>query len=350
MSVQPASSSTSPKEGSLCNLDEAASILRVTSYHRKDFDLAVIHLNPHKFGYIRSSLFKSFASSLDANLGRLESFPLEILTSVCLFLDISTAFHFSHVNRRAREIVATIREYRQLSEHAIDCVCALLRTGVASRVSITSLYSALSTKNCHLCGSFSGFLFLSTATRCCFSCIETAPSLRATSLAKLSKASGVPVRQLKKSIPTLHTLSGVYTMEEVTRTRRTFIVAESHCLDALKRNEIKESQLTFDLWSQSPILRFMASSSLPFLDPITEEIQTGVSCRGCQLVLEAAPSEARFDRRERVYSREEFLDHFHQCEEARNLWVLSQGGTVPIEEPFMAQQGGFFNERYTVPL
>lgn len=139
-------------------------------------------------------------------------------------------------------------------------------------------------------------------------------------------------------------------MEEVTRTRRTFIVAESHCLDALKRNEIKESQLTFDLWSQSPILRFMASSSLPFLDPITEEIQTGVSCRGCQLVLEAAPSEARFDRRERVYSREEFLDHFHQCEEARNLWVLSQGGTVPIEEPFMAQQGGFFNERYTVPL
>ncbi|KAJ0163319.1 hypothetical protein CTA2_3184 [Colletotrichum tanaceti] len=51
MSVQPASSSTPPKEGRICKLDEAASILRVASYHRKDFNLAVIHLDPHKFAH-----------------------------------------------------------------------------------------------------------------------------------------------------------------------------------------------------------------------------------------------------------------------------------------------------------
>lgn len=256
------------------------------------------------------------------------------------------------VNRRAREIISSIWEYRQLSEHALECICALLRTGIAPHVSIDTLYSALTTKICHFCNSFSGFLFLPTATRCCFSCIETATTtgLRAAPLTKLSTASGVSPRQLKKTIPILHTLPGKYSMDEVKRTRRALVVAETHCLDVLRRNKVKEAQSTFNSWRQSPIWSFMASSSLPYFDPITNQIESGVSCKGCQQAVEDAPSEETHRRRERVYSREEFMAHFQQCKEARNFWVLSQGGTVPIREPFLAKRGGYFNERYPTPI
>lgn len=341
----PASPSLSNEDG-LYTLDQTDAVIRVASYHRKDFDLAVIHFNPRTFHHVRSSVFKPLGPSIASNPARFESLPLEILTSICLMLDVSAAFYYCQVNRRAREVVSSIWEYRQLSEHALECICALLRTRIAPHISIAALYSALTTKNCYLCDSFSGFFFLPTAARCCFSCIKTATSLRAATVGKLSRASGVSIPQLKRSIPILRTLPGKYSMNEVNRRQNVLIVAETHCLDVLQRSRVKEARSTFDSWRPWPIQSFMASISLPYFDPITSKIDTGVSCTGCQQALEDTPSDENIRRRERVYSREGFMIHFQECTEAKSLWFLSQRGTVPIKGPFLAKRGGYFNVRY----
>lgn len=46
------------------------------------------------------------------------------------------------------------------------------------------------------------------------------------------------------------------------------------------------------------------------------------------------------------YSREGFLEHFRECDEAQSLWSESKGGTIPFREPEVATKGGYFKERY----
>lgn len=204
--------SPNPEEDS-CDSD---AIVRVTSYHRRDFDQAVIAAKPGQHDHARLSIFKVLGPSGSSSLGRLQHLPLEVITYICLGLDVCSALAFSQVSRRTREIVAGIRQYRQLSEHALECLWALFRTSLAARTDISTLHSALSTKSCVLCGLFGGFIFLPTTARCCFQCIESAPDLRTVSLHSFCKASGMPATRLKKSC----SVRGTVAVEEPEFTRR----------------------------------------------------------------------------------------------------------------------------------
>ncbi|KAI0376462.1 F-box domain-containing protein [Hypomontagnella monticulosa] len=318
----PASPSPSNKDG-LYTLDQTDAVIRVASYHRTEFDLTVISFNPQTFHHARSSVFKPLGPSIASNPTRLESLPLEILTSICLMLDVSAAFYYCQVNRRAREVISSIWEYRQLSEHALECICALLRTRIAPHITMAALYSALTTKNCYLCNSFSGFFFLPTTTRCCFSCISTANRLKAITAKKLSEVSGVSIPQLKRTIPILRVLPGKYSTVEVNRGQNELIVAEPHCLDVLRRSGVKEPRSEFNSWQLWSTPSFAASISLPYFDPITSKIDIGVCCTGCRQAAERFPPNEILWHQESVYSRDGFMAHFQQCVEAKNLWALS---------------------------
>lgn len=302
---------------------DADAILGVASYNRGDFELPVVTVHPSQHDVVRSSVFQSFGQARSYDLGKLGSLPFEIVSLICQELDVTSAFRFSHVNRTTREVLASIREFRHLGAHALETLCVLLRNGLASHIGVSDVYSALTTRNCALCGSFGGFFFLPTATRCCLTCIASAPEMQVAHVSRVADKTGVSVGQLEKRLPVLHTLPD----------SRKRIVSVQHVLGLLQENGVEDPEAAVSRWPDSLTLRFQAATSLPFLDRWAGEPDSGVSCKGCQVAFEADFSDEHLELRDRFYSRAEFLEHFEECSAAQRLWGASQEGTAPVEEP-----------------
>ncbi|KAH7165899.1 F-box domain-containing protein [Dactylonectria macrodidyma] len=305
-------------------MDLSESILSAASYHCEDFGRSVIQIEDRHFDMVRYSVFKHVSECPDSGLGALDVLPVEILSSICLMLDVDAGFRFSQVSRRARAIVASVPEYLHLGDHALKCLCALLRTDIGHHVAISTLHSALLNHDCESCGFFAGYLFLPTLTRCCFRCIESAKGLSAAPLEKLASESGMSTEQLKEVIPVFHTLPTLQNTATAMRGGRRFLVAEEHCIEILRSIGNPEPMPTYFSSMHLPGFGWEASTTLPSFNPKTGEVQTGVSCKGCQVAMKISPSEQAFKLRQRVYSRQKFLDHFQQCSHARKIWESSQ--------------------------
>lgn len=102
----------------------------------------------------------------------------------------------------------------------------------------------------------------------------------------------------------------------------------------------RRSRTTLGKLPDSQALRCMASTWLPYVSPVTGDSQLGRSCKGCQIAMETNICDRNFSRRERVYSRDGFLDHFRDYEEVKELWLSSEGGTVTVAEPEWTRLGG----------
>lgn len=101
-------------------------------------------------------------------------------------------------------------------------------------------------------------------------------------------------------------------------------------------------------WAEPLPERYMAASSIPYLDVAAGGVERGLSCRGCQVAWDDEMEDETEERSGLVmsqvvwnYSREGFLEHFRECDEAQALWSASKGGTVPLEEPEVTME-----ERY----
>ncbi|KAI1116740.1 F-box domain-containing protein [Nemania sp. NC0429] len=323
-----------------CESLESEAILRITSYHRRDFDAKVATAEPGQHDHARSSLFKSFGESASSGLGRLQRLPFELLSSICLLLDLQSALNFSQASRSARETIGSIPQYHRLREHSLECIWALSRTGLSHHTSISDLHAALLTELCVICGSFGGFLFLPSATRCCFACIESAPDFRIISFHSLQKESRRLATWLKRSHPVIHSIPGSYSSNEKEYTSRRKLVSGHHALQFPRADHDEDPQAILGKLPDSPVLRCMAACRLPYLNLATGDLQLGISCKGCQIAMEANFSDANFSRRERLYSRDGFMRHFWDCVEAKELWASSEAGMVAVTEPEWTRRGG----------
>lgn len=328
-------------------------IIRVASYHRKDFELAVIRINPLDHERIRASILQP-ACAPATSLGRLDFLPLEMLHEICQLLDIKSLFRFRQVNLRAQEVVCAIRIYRIIITHALETLCASLRTHIASWFTLRDLFDVLCARDCLLCGSFGGFIFLPTFTRCCFPCIKTAPQLRLVSLADVKKHLNLNPALIRNSVPVLRTTPGIYSMDEIPRKRRIHVLAEGSVIRAMECLHAKEAKAQLRRSnSEVSLLRYMATTALPFFDKASGDADHGICCKGCQIALEESLRTSRiedkiFSLRDRVYSRDRFMEHFQRCPKAQALWALSNEGTVPVKVPESIRRGGYFNERDVV--
>lgn len=82
---------------------------------------------------------------------------------------------------------------------------------------------------------------------------------------------------------------------------------------------------------------FMACCALPSYEPKFRSIQGGISCAGCQLAVEEdlIPFHDAAEKRDIVYSREGFIQHFELCKDAQLLWTSSTNGQVePPKLPY----------------
>lgn len=315
--------------------EEEEAIIRVAAFHCQDYDQAVICSEPHKHDPVLPSIVELFPTSSACETSVRGRLPIELIFAVCLLLDVRSCFRLRQANRRARCIVSSLNEYRAVATHGLEALRAALRTGIASRLTITDLYQPLCTRDCVICGSFGGFLFLPTATLCCFACIGNAHRLHVVSLSAISKASWIPRRQLRGMLPVLHILPGTYSIEKKRCYGLAHLVGREQAIAFLRsiRYYIDASI------PSHPLGRYAASTALPYLDRATSRIENGLSCKGCRITAE----ENYFGVEEfcdQVYSRAAYLHHFRFCTGAKRLWDDSRGGSVATKEPVLTWRGG----------
>jgi len=315
------------------------------------------------------------------SLGRLENLPVETIQQILQYLDLQTLFEFRAVNRRATLMIDNIPSYRVLIAYVPDVLRAMFRTHAVQHHSFINLYAAFESESCYLCGSFGAFFSLLECRRCCYYCLlkaeETLPHPRAqalkdfglseTTIAKTpcmlslpgsyhagpgNRPKSVPGRVIliskiaaKEAGIILH--GGEKAMDEYVHSEREKAkvadregAAKKRCLGSSspphhlvdsKPPPILPCLPNYDHKSDAILhgaarraYRFMAAVRLPQRNG---QFDWGLSCKGCEDVWDFHRGKKDYgpnpDMRkdyERTFSREELLDHFHQCERSQELW------------------------------
>jgi hypothetical protein len=330
--------------------EQTDSIIRVASYHRRDFCLSVIWFSPREHVSIHQSIATPFQRAPTKGLGSLGRLPLELLHDVLLRLDMHSLFNFRQANLSSRQAVDSLNQYQAVVSHGLNLFCALLRTRLAIGVSLFDFFEALCTKACAFCGEFGGFISLLGWSRCCFPCLQKALETQVRPLAAVRKQFRLTKTDLGE-LRSFKTLPGIYSMDESAQKLRITVVSvyqaalvsgqqpHSHPL-AQPANSVRNEKLNF-----------MGSCALPYYDRRTGRVEHGMSCAGCQLALEKDIIGSRgekwaFEARNKVYARDGFMEHFRWCEQAQLLWRSSgEGKRQPTELPDVARRGGSFKNR-----
>lgn len=167
--------------------EQADAIIRVAAYHRKDYCRSVIWFSPREHVSIHPSIATPFRRAPSTGLGSLDRLPLELLHDILLRLDMYSLFNLRQANLSSRQTVDSLKQYQMVVSHGLNLFCALLRTRLATGVSLFDFYYALCTKACTFCGEFGGFISLLTWNRCCFNCLQGALETRVQPLAAIRK-------------------------------------------------------------------------------------------------------------------------------------------------------------------
>jgi len=100
---------------------DADAIIRVCSYHRRDFDLVVVRSRHTTCSRSRQiSLHAAFDTLPTAKLGIFDQLPVELIFLVLRNLDIRSFFHVRQINRRARVLSTELCEYQLVSKHGLE--------------------------------------------------------------------------------------------------------------------------------------------------------------------------------------------------------------------------------------
>ncbi|KAI1054488.1 hypothetical protein LB506_010722 [Fusarium annulatum] len=323
---------------------DAAAILEVCAYHRRDFDLVLIRSRPHENQVVQESIEKPFTTTPTVKLGALDILPNELLNIILRNLDLLSYFWFRRVNRRSRILASELQEYKAVVRHGIEGFRGMLRARLAIHFTFEDMYRALTTESCSFCAKFGGFLYLPTACRCCFACIENAPELRVISMSALAKLTKLSAKRLSSNIGyTLRTVPGIYSMEERTARRPALLLAEREATRRLSELGLLTSDATHALQARSEqqSQRYMMSTAYPWYDPTTGQVENGVSCKGCQIRQETLALISR--DRDDVFSSSGYQFHFETCKEAKALFEESAGGTRSVVESEFTRRKGYFN-------
>lgn len=131
-------------------------------------------------------------------------------------------------------------------------------------------------------------------------------------------------KPFKKLYPILYSIPGRHGLGQTLEGDPIHLVSTAAVNIELESNgeiDLSVSTYTFGITSKA---RCMASVRLPYVDLRTGEVDSGASCRGCQIAMKAIKHERYFFNRQKFLSREELLQHFHDCEEAKELWASTK--------------------------
>ncbi|KAH6710755.1 hypothetical protein BKA61DRAFT_658600 [Leptodontidium sp. MPI-SDFR-AT-0119] len=159
-----------------------------------------------------------------------------------------------------------------------------------------------------------------------------------TTLSVAASTFGLSKNDIEKRIPVVTTVPGIYTIERTERRRRLKVVSlrKTLALALEKRTKTQPGGEDHTILNQNAKalirhpndpLPFIVSTPIPYLNTRNRHTESGVWCRGCELVWYRSPSHSWSSDcfksvLDTAYLEEEFLRHFEECEAAREIWGL----------------------------
>ena len=120
--------------------------------------------------------------SSSPTLGQLDLLPLEFLHAILQVGNLEFIRTFKLLNRYARTIVNSCREYRLTVATAPNVLRGIHKFGAASLFTVLDVLNALYSQSCSFCGGPAAILILiSSCSRCCYQCIRKESTLQAVS-------------------------------------------------------------------------------------------------------------------------------------------------------------------------
>ena len=162
-----------------------------------------------------------------ASLGALDLLPVELLHIILRQSDLQSISNFRRVNRRADAILDSVQEYRALTVYARHALTGILTIETGRFITCQSLYLALCTANCELCGDFAGFLYILTCKRVCFLCLSHDERYLPLRQSHAIRKFGVNYKSLE-ALPRMRSIPGMYSPNrKKVRDRLTLVDFES---------------------------------------------------------------------------------------------------------------------------
>lgn len=286
------------------------------------------------------------------DLGTLDVLPLELLQGILSQIDLYTLTGFRCVNRRAIDVVESIHQYKAVTTHARNVIRGILSIKTGQWISCETIYEKLCTAECEECGDFGGYLYILTCKRVCLLCFTEEKKYLPLRHSHALRKFGIN-RQILNTLPSMRSIPGTYSPNKKKCRERLALVdsesayragialhgsigaMEQHVsnLNAQKLQEFNKrtSQATadgsglttrrvrrpqtvdlFDGRIGNPI-RFMAIVRMPWFNRVSQELEWGFHCRGCQKSHRSR--QLHFRRKFTVAS---FGEHLRQCGSIRD--------------------------------
>jgi hypothetical protein len=123
-------------------------------------------------------------------------------------------------------------------------------------------------------------------------------------------------------------LPGTYSKEGIVEKKRLQIKPTDFVSRLFSR---REGKMTGEpRQTNTPLLNYKVTTSLPYLDAEIGVAQNGICCSGCRFSFKTSTCSSLSSNiwylEDKVYSYDGFKEHFQQCQGAQKLWVLSNKG------------------------
>jgi hypothetical protein len=305
-------------------------------------------------------------------LGTLDIMPPELMGIIIGELDIESVLRFRAVNRLARSMVCALPEFRVVATHALPWLLAVIRTCLASKYTFADIQRAMLLRECereYCHGRRGAYFYLPTGARACERCIGFAAfhplaldldsqpdKMYESNHGCESKSSYVAKLRGHKDLNILKTIPGEYGPRDrnyVNTWHQRFEVVDRAAMNAVRKELGIPDSLVYgstgvngsqaDYLNRSFVQKHgMVIVPLPFLNVKTRKPVEYFACKGCAIYwlqkvdkLKLADSWGQDDAYEMEewdwvaadYTRSQLLAHFRECEEAKDLWAVSEGGT-----------------------
>ena len=305
------------------------------------------------------------------DLGQLDLLPLEILQATLVQVDLRTLTGLRRVNRRARQVISSIPDYRNIVNHSPTTLRACLSIETAKFTTPEGLWNILTTATCS-CGRLGSYISLLTFQRLCFRCVLS-QGARPISPAGAVRTCGI-TRAVADSLPCMHSLPGHYSEKERRYRKRERLVdttvawqagitkhgseqamksyvlhktAQAHArylrqweeaqADKKHKRVRRPKPLLPDPWGTGPseVKRFMAIVEAPWINKADMSVHWGRVCLGCQVIWKDERNEEIDPLR--VHNVGSFEQHLKK---AGPIVENREGGLRHVKPKAVAEDGG----------
>jgi len=242
---------------------------------------------------------------------QLDRLPVELVIEILLLLDIPSLTRFRRLNRRAMQLVNSIRQYAAIIQHCPYIIRVIISIQ-ADAFDCATLYRTLCTTRCSTCNRFGDRLYLIVCRRVCYFCFTNRPeyfTIKSEEVYELFISNAKPQYDRTKFFtlakpPSILCLSGPYPDGDWRRESyrwRFRLYDRQAVVQSLVGSGL---ELADDTTGESHKFKYKAAITAPVLLNGGQQVEYGFKCRGC--MNEGDEKTMHYKIR---YTTEEFPEH-----------------------------------------